>query len=211
VRLLPLALVPADWIDRSIAIEYLKTLCLKDSNMKLIYIYFDYQEVKVQTLANVVGSLLKQLVSQLESVPAEVDKIYEKAIQRAARPETTKLCELLFSLSKTFRTFAVFDAMDECNEGVQDSMFTLVAGLQKSDCNLLVSSRPHLQQLKNLSPRIPFNVMADESDIQNYISFRLKEKRIRNETLIARCLELSTGAEGMCNPSSIHSLLVGSC
>src|SRR5947207_3526492 len=183
---------------RSIAIDHLNNLFHQgQEKVKLVYVYFDYKAQQTQTLTNVVESLLKQLVSQLETVPPELDALYEESIRKITRPETSKLSETLLSLLKGFCTFAVFDALDECSEKHQAKILSLFSDLQKSACRLLVSSRPHIQCLEKLTDRLTFSVVADESDLRNYIIFRLKKERNKNEVLEARCLQLSKGAEGM--------------
>ena len=187
----------ADKICRSIAIEYLKNQFENQKSWKLVYIYFDYKAQQSQTPTHVVESLLKQLISQLETIPLDLDVLYEESIRKAMRPETNKLREVLLLLLKEPWTFAVFDALDECSQHHQAKILSLFADLQKLECRLLVSSHPHIQRLQELTDKLTFNVMADESDLMNYIIFRLKKERNTNKDLEERCLQLSKGAEGM--------------
>jgi NACHT domain len=181
---------------RSIAINDLKNRFPADRNVQVIHLYFDYKSQQSQTVVDIAINLLKQLLSRLDNIPNELDSLY----CANTRPDLPACKRLLTLCSKQFGTiFAVFDAIDECCDSYRKELLALFAHLLQSGCKLLISSRPHL--LRNLRDQLSsartIEVYANESDLRNYITVRLREKGNKDTNLEVKCLELATGVYGM--------------
>ena len=101
--------------------------------------------------------------------------------------------------SQKFDTiYAVFDAVDECNDMHQEEILEFITQLPTS-YRILLSSRPHLiQNLRShLIDATIMDIAADELDLQNYIVRRLAEKGNKDCNLRAQCIELAKAADGM--------------
>jgi hypothetical protein len=170
----------------------------KDVNAKVVYLYFDYKAKQTQTATDVARTLLKQLISQSEAVLPELEGLYEQATRDNTEPDFTTLIQLLKTSSQNLHFYAVFDAMDECADGCQEGILALFAELQKSGWRLLISCRPHTQTVLEKSGGMQiFEIMANESDLKNYILARLKKENNNNAILEKKCLGLAKEVKGM--------------
>lgn len=186
-------------IQRSTAIDYLQTH-FQNQNVAVAYIYFDYKDRENQTAIRVVSALLKQVVSQLETTPQQIQQLYEESIRRAWLPDLTTLVEHLISCVCLFQSvYVVLDALDECEDDQQKDILTLLDELLvRPSVQLMLTSRSHLQRLKQLSvPSLRIDITADERDVRTYLHSRLEHERLspdlRNEIVEV----ISQGAEGM--------------
>jgi Cdc6-like AAA superfamily ATPase len=117
------------------------------------YIYCDLQDSTAQTLENLTGSLLRQLVESCPKMPNEIFESYmkhKKGKTPLSAPEVIVLCQ---GLRESFtRIYMIADARDECSYGQSGSMKMLAfeSALQElskpknpSECKvqLLVTSR----------------------------------------------------------------------
>ena len=165
-------------------INHLQTLT-RNAGDVLMFIFCDYKERREQTYANLIASLLSQLLQERcerlgdsrkrFSVSEHVRKLYERHIQAETRPSNEEFLETLkieidqFYLS----AFIVLDALDEGpeDEGIQHN---LVSNLQNLGAvRLLVTSRdlPPISRLMTGVPRLP--IQARDDDIGKYIASRL--------------------------------------
>lgn len=165
----------------------------------MLYAYFDYKAQQTQSSLDVSKVLLKQLLCHDHSntVPPELESLYDKSIGSGSSPDIDVICELLTSFSKDYSMYAVFDALDECSEWNRKDMLSLFTTLQKSGFRLLVSTRVHLNIQEQLTDSIILNITADMSDLRNFISVRLDEEGTISPKLRDKCLELTSRAEGM--------------
>ena len=195
-----MSLSNANRYSRSIAIDHLINK-FRDENVKVVYVYFDYKAERTQTTIDVVRSLLKQLLSQFDNLPPELEPLYTlygKSIRTSTRPDITICIRLLASCSQISSIYAVFDAIDECSDVYQKEVLELFAHLQKSGYRLLISSRPHLYKLLHqLSDTETLEICANEADLRNYITTRLNEEGNVSEKFKAKCLELINNVGGM--------------
>lgn len=163
-----------------------------------MYVYFDYKAQQTQTAIDVARILLKQLVSQSHNLPTDLEALYERSIRSHSNPDLTTFIQFLKTFSQDFPIYAVFDAMDECVDDCHEPVLALLAELQNYGWRLLISCRPHLQSFQNEWKNIQlFEIMAEESDLENYILATLQKEKNSNVTLETKCLELAKGVQGM--------------
>ena len=192
---------------RSIVIDDLLEL-FAHKDAKVIYMYFDYQARQNQSAVAVVGNLIKELLYQCDDIPAELELLYLQSVKNNAKPNITAFTQILVSYAQQSPIYAVFDALDECSEDQQEDLFTLFSILERSNFKLLISCRPHLQNLgDHLSSLQNISIHAEESDLENYILHRLRKERTSSDILKNRCLELIGNVHGMYVPE--NSMLIG--
>ena len=148
---------------------------------------------------HIVRNLLRQFVSQLTIVPEEIEELYEEFINTRLNHDLSTLTDCLLLLFQTSKTFAVFDALDECNGDQFKYLFALFGRLPRAS-RILVSSRPHSTQLYKLSDIRRVNIVAHETDLTRFVLLKLNLAGENYEPLRLGCLELIKGVQGMQNP-----------
>jgi NACHT domain len=176
------------------ATHYLKDRFHDNNAVQVVHLYFEQKTRLTQT--EVALHILKQILSDLDDVPPQLEALYNKS----TKPDIAACKELLTSCAEKFSSvYAVFDAIDECSNANQKDVVSLFAHLQRSTYRLLISTRPHL--LENLREQLEeiqtLEIYANESDLKNYIMTRLSEKRNKDINLQAKCLELTKRVQGM--------------
>lgn len=171
----------------------------KNEDARVLYVYFDYKAQETQTEDSVACSLVEQLACQCETLPADLVALYSECTRTNSRPRRASLMKLLGTYSQKSRIYAIFDAIDECSDAHQRMMLSLFEDLQKMKYRLLVSTRPHLLQTLQhcLSYTQTLEINANEYDLRNYITTRLKAERSRNPQLESGCFKLIEGVRGM--------------
>lgn len=142
----------------------------------VLYIYCDYKLRNEQSYKELLGSLARQLLSSINSVPQCVSATEEKCKTRNVGPserEYENIIREMFSIVST--AWVVIDALDECEEQVRNKLVTFLR-----DCagqgilRLLVTSRP-LPLIQSLfAGDADIQVTATEADIAMYLDSRVQ-------------------------------------
>jgi len=152
----------------------------KEQNIAVACFYADFAVREEQSPTNMLGSLLKQVVSGLERIPDEISRTFQdhkKVIGgRGLRlPEIVKMLQIVTSLQPTF---ICVDALDECVEGhrpeVLDSLRQI---LEKSPTTrVFLTGRPYIKGEigKHLGGRAAvLSIKPNHDDIVGYVRMRL--------------------------------------
>jgi hypothetical protein len=159
---------------RSFVINNLRTRL--ENDVGLAFIYFNYKEQ--QTLSDVLGSLLKQLIRRAKRMSNEIRTLHERCDNGKRRPTSGELSTLLQSESGFLSSFfVVVDALDEC-PSVDDSTSKFLLELQKLRISLLVTSRSHLESVvqRLLPGAVRLEIRAHDEDIKKYLDEQIKKK-----------------------------------
>jgi len=163
------------------------TLCKQAvrGNANVACFYFDFATREEQSLASILGSILKQVVGGLDEVPqklAEAFRDSEKVIggQRLALAE---IVEFLQDISSSRRTYICIDALDECparhRAKLLDSLNQIA---QKSlGARIFLTGRSHIQGEidKHFSGRaVTRSITPTKGDIIIFLRAKLKEDTI---------------------------------
>ena len=147
--------------------------------------YFDFAARKEQLSANMLGALLKQVVSGLEEIPEEIAQAYEdhKNAIDGRGPQLTDIVKMLQTTTSRKPTFICLDALDECPAVYRVKLLSsLDKILQRSpDTRVFVTGRPHIQAEveKRLSGRVTtICITPRRHDIISYLHARLDEDTI---------------------------------
>ena len=129
----------------SIVIDHLRKE-FGNENKPVIYLYLDEKDSTTHTLANLFGSLLKQLIQikHSDTIPADLQRLYERT-----RREEAKSWQEFFGLLKTEiltyeRVYVVVDALDECPLKSREQLERELRELQKlqpGKLSLMVTAR----------------------------------------------------------------------
>ena len=171
----------------------------KEQNTAVTCFYFDFAARKEQSVTNMLGSLLKQIVGGMANVPEEISQAFQE--QRMAiggrGPRLPDLVKMLQTITTSLRTFVCIDALDECaavhRVKLLDSLRQI---LEKSlHTRIFIIGRPHVQAEveKRLAARvISVSVGPARDDILGYLRVRLDEDETpdaMDESLAADIME----------------------
>jgi glycyl-tRNA synthetase alpha subunit len=166
----------------------------------LTYVYFDYKDQQNQKAVQIVASLLKQLLCQIDKIPDEVEDMYKTSVSACTRPSLGVLTKCFIRLLRNFSTsFVVFDALDECNPEQRDPIVGFIKDLQREKARVFLTSRPHLSEIQELflSNLVTLQIEAEKHDLRNFLGIELAKRKI-NKTLSASIIQtLVEKADGM--------------
>ena len=74
--------------------------------------------------------------------------------------------------------FVVLDGLDECPEYEVEAVTEIISSLPETLVRVFVTSRPHISVTKSFPSDCKLTIRASDTDIKNYITFRLKESRL---------------------------------
>jgi ankyrin repeat domain-containing protein 50 len=148
------------------AIDTLEAECVH-SQVGKAFIYCNYAERSEQSIEQLLGSLIQQLLRQCK-IPDHISQFYNKSSGK--RPDANELASHLQQVIAKFSTvYIVIDALDEC-EDVNKTRSTLLSHMKSlpSQVRIMFTSRP-LGEVDTLQTAKKFEVMAQAEDIHKYI------------------------------------------
>jgi len=165
----------------SVVIDY---LCdrVGEQDMAVACFYYDFASREAQSPTNMLGSLLKQLVTGLEAIPVEIAQKFrsqKKAIggRRLQLPDIVNMCAAVTSLQ---RTFICVDAIDECVPNNRLEVLDALGQLLQMSPNtrVFMTGRSHIRGVveRGLGGRtISVSIKPRDDDIVTYLRARLRK------------------------------------
>jgi len=170
-----------------------------DQNTTVTCFYFDFAARKDQSATAMLGSLLEQIVSGMETIPEDISRAFEKQKKAIGGrgPQLLDIVKMLQSITSSRRTFVCIDALDECvavhRVKILDSLKQI---LEKSpSTRIFITGRPHIrgEVEKCLGGKvICVSLCPNKEDIIRYLRVRLGEDETpdaMDESLVADILE----------------------
>ena len=164
----------------SMVIDNLCSQVVREGNTAVACFYFDFAARNEQSLASMLGSLLKQLVFGLSEVPEEISEAYRDR-KNAIGGQGLQISDILKMLQTTSagkRAFICIDALDECATEHQVKLLDLLGQLLQhtSGTRIFVTGRPHI--LPEIGRRLggrmtSVSISTRRSDIVEYVHSRL--------------------------------------
>ena len=161
----------------SIVIDYLLHVILAD-DIGIVYLFCTYRDRLQQTPANLLGSLLKQLLQHKQTIPETLRNTYQLHINQGTRPSVDEIFSLLQSeITEFTRVYIVIDALDEYTDadGSCRLLLSKIRTLQADNAiNLLATSRhfPHI--LQEFEKAICLEIRASDADVDKYLHGRMR-------------------------------------
>ena len=149
--------------------------------MTVACVYYDFASREAQSPTNMIGALLKQLLSGLGAIPKEIVQKFrgqKKAIggRRLQLPDIVKMCAALTSLQ---RTFICVDALDECvprhRMEVVDALGKILRG--SPNTRMFMTGRSHIRGVVERGlggGTISVCIKSRDDDIVTYLRARLR-------------------------------------
>ena len=111
--------------------------------------YFDFASRNEQSPVNMLGSLLRQLVSGLEGIPEAVVRAFrnQKKVIGGRGLQVTGILKMFQTITTTKRTFLCVDALDEC---VPEHQMVILESLgqivrESLDTRIFMTGRSHVR------------------------------------------------------------------
>ena len=165
-------------IITSIVVKHLKEKFQNDASIGIAYLYCDFKRREERKPADLLLSLLKQLVQHQSPVPESVKSLYERHNDKGSRPSLEEILKSLHSIATDYsRVFILIDALDECqtSHAVLKEFLSEVFNLQKTGTNIFATSRPILEIVKEFEGSISLQIRARDEDVQRYLDAHMSE------------------------------------
>ncbi|KAJ7435625.1 ankyrin repeat-containing domain protein [Mycena latifolia] len=193
----------------SLVVNHLEAQAL-NSGSGLACIYLNHKETQTQTVPNLLGALVTQLMLG-KHIPPLVHSLYEHHLARRTRPnidEFRKALDLVVALYP--KVYLVIDALDEYPENYRH-LFLKYLGTLDPKVNIMMTSRPHI----NLDPQFPnmrtIEIHATEEDIHKYLDTQIQKsvrlsKHIHTRPELCNEIQAKIGenAKGMFLLAKLH-------
>jgi hypothetical protein len=183
-----------------IVVDHLCTKFQNDASVGVAYIYCNFRRQNKQKPADLLASLLRELVEGQPSVPENVKRLYE-CHKDKPRPSLDDMLKVLHAvITDCFRTFIIMDALDECqvSDGGRKRFLLEIRNLQaKTGASIFATSRFIPEIMKEFEGSVSLEIRASGEDVQRYLdghmsqlpSFVLRspnlQEEIRNEIIKA--------------------------
>ena len=176
----------------------------RGKNTAVTCFYSDFAARKDQSVTNMLGSLLKQVVGGMPKVPEEISRAFqEEGMAIGGRgPRLPDIVKMLQTVTSSLSTFICIDALDECAAVHRVKLLdSLKQILEKSPrTRIFIIGRPHIlaEIEKRLAGRvISLSVGPVRDDIIEYLRVRLDEDETpdaMDESLAAEIMEKIPGS-----------------
>ena len=131
----------------SVVIRHLEEHCTQQTNSeqyKVLYLYLDHKETRLQTYSNLIRSLLRQLL--LGRQPSDVCKkaqVFYQDCKKGVRPNDNDVFQILQEqISSTLqRVYLIVDALDEFPEEDRPHLFDKLQDVCPQKVSLFMTSR----------------------------------------------------------------------
>jgi len=166
---------------RNISSLVIDSLCdrAQEENIAVAGLYCDFLSEQEQTTTNIMGALLKQLVSR-GGIPDHLREAYQKG-KKEFGGRAPRLADLMGMLKVIIaslpRVFICLDALDECLPKyipeVLESLRDIVRGSPKT--RIFLTGRPHVKDdvQRNFPKVVVIPISPNPEDIRNYVEMRL--------------------------------------
>ena len=162
--------------------------------------YFDFATRKEQSPINMLGSLVKQLVSRLKPIPDAIVQEFQnqRMVIGGRGPQISGILKMFHTIATTTRTFICIDALDECapehRAVVLDSLRQILRG--SPNTRIFMTGRPHVRcEIKRRldgAAAVLISIEPTENDVLGYLRERLRNDatpEIMNSALEAGILK----------------------
>jgi len=139
-------------------------------------VYIKYNDPQ-QTLENIIGSILSQLIQELEAIPTALSKLFEQHLKQNTSPSLQELIDVLTDVLKSFkRTYVIVDALDECTEEMRWDLMEILRS-EELGVQLLLTSRflNNIEEELKVAKRL--EIKANKTDLELYIDRHVLRNR----------------------------------
>jgi len=171
----------------------------RGQNTAVTCFYLDFAAQKEQSVAKILGSLLRQVVGGMEKIPEEITRAFQeqKMAIGGREPRLPDIVKMLQTIMSSLRTFVCIDAWDECAAVNRVKLLSSLQQILETSprTRIFIIGRPHVRaEIENrLTGRVmSVSIGPSQNDIMEYLRFRLDEDETpdaMDESLKAEILE----------------------
>ena len=188
-------------------IDDLRSRC---PNIGVSFLYADYKDHTNQTLVNILGSFLRQLLTTTQvPIPIKVIKILYGIQQQGGKVEAKdNLAMLKILLNQLQRAFICIDAIDELEPKIRRQLLIALKELCTNNTRLFLTGRSHVesevQKCFEVAPQYTVIISANQQDIQEFVKQQIQEDYDLNPEAMDSILEkdiidaILQKSQGMC-------------
>jgi len=159
----------------------------REENIAVACFYVDFAAREEQSPTNILGSLLKQIVGGLGTIPEEIRQTFQdhRKVIGGRGLRVSEIVKMLQTVTSLRPTFICVDALDECVEVNQPEVLdSLRQILEKSPkTRIFLTGRRHIRGEieRYLGARAAIiSIKPSNDDIVEYIRIRLSKDRCRD-------------------------------
>ena len=153
-------------------------------------LYADYKDQANQTLAPILGTFLRQLLTTSEeSIPDEVVQKLQTIQREGGKPaakDNLALLEILLQQHQLKRAFICIDAVDELEPVVRRQLLSALGGLgtRCRNIHMFLTGRGHVesevQKCLQVTQRYTVVISATEQDIKTFVGQQMIDDRYQD-------------------------------
>ena len=171
----------------------------RGQNVAVTCFYLDFAARKEQSVASILGSLLRQVIGGMERVPEEITRAFQeqKMAIGGRGPRLPDIVKMLQTITSSLHTIVCIDAWDECAAAHRVKLLNSLKQILETSPNtrIFIIGRPHVQA--EIEKRLAGQVISvfvepNKDDITEYLRLRLDEDETpdaMDESLKADILE----------------------
>ena len=166
---------------RSIVVDHLRSIV---AEISICCVYFSYKDEAKQTPANLIASILQQILTKSKVVSDDMRALYEHHKANNIMPTVAELTVQLQAYVRNLeKFFIVIDALDECSVVIRNEFLDRMRDLQPA-VNLMITTRP-ASHIENGFPEAAcVEIRAKDTDIQSYC-----EEKFRSDRRLSRFVQ----------------------
>jgi len=172
-------------------------------DIAVVGFYYDFLSQQDQTIANLMGAIVKQLVRR-GGIPDYLREAFQKATRKFGG-RAPRLVDVMAILKKTIsslpQVFICLDALDECLPKYLPELLESLGDIVR-ECprtRIFLTGRPHIggDVRRYFSKAVVIPISPSPGDIRNYVEMRLNrdaEPEAMNTDLradIVRCIQVN--------------------
>ena len=151
----------------------------EEENIAVAGLYCDFLAQQEQTITNIMGAILKQLVGR-EGIPKYLQEAFKKGKKEfgGRRPRLADLMEMLkIVIASLPQVFICLDALDECLPKYLPELLVSLRDIVRESprTRIFLTGRPHIREdvLRYFAKAVVIPISPNPDDIQNYVEMRL--------------------------------------
>ena len=174
-----------------------------DEDVAIAYIYFDYHDQEHQSAINVFASLLRQYAEVVGEITPALLNFFRTFCSRKRQPDLDDYADIIIAYSSRLSSlFLILDALDACKEDQRRPLLEALTKLFDAGIKVFATGRENIDELNAFFLSMPaIRIVADLSDIENYLTTRVNTKLARYGPLREKVVQtLSNQADGLYIP-----------
>ena len=151
----------------------------EEENTAVVGLYCDFLAQQEQTITNIMGAILKQLVGR-GGIPEGLREAFQKAKKEfgGRRPRLADLMGMLkIAIASLPQVFICLDALDECLPKYLPELLVSLRDIvrESSRTRIFLTGRPHVREdvLRYFIKAMVIPISPNPDDIRNYVEMRL--------------------------------------